>query len=103
MAEAKSSNYFGSFLDAVKATPEVEERSEPAAPMRLLQVLETKGPQSATGLQGELGIDFLAYSKALEAMTDAKLVQIVGEPSHEVVTLTDAGHTLASVNVGLSS
>jgi DNA-binding MarR family transcriptional regulator len=96
MAESSDSNYFGSFLESVNKSSSTE--SDPnAAPLKLLQLLQERGPQRTSELQNALHVDLLAFSKSLDAMTKANLVQISGEPGEEVISLTEQGHTLASL------
>lgn len=92
--EKRSSNYFGSFLDTMVESPD-QERETTASPMKLLEVLEQNGPQSVPALQTTLGLDLITFSKAVENLTEAKLIHVTGPPSDEVVSLTAEGHTLA--------
>jgi DNA-binding transcriptional ArsR family regulator len=94
--KSSSSDYFGSFLETVKQSP-TQATGQGAEPLRMLRVLEESGPVEASKLQSALGLDLLTFSKELESMTDAKLVQVSGEPGQEIVSLTEQGHTLASM------
>ena len=94
MEKKDSSDYFGSFLETVKQSPEPATGTG-TEPMKLLSVLEANGPQEASKLQHALGLDLVTFSKELESMTNAKLVTVSGKPGQEIVSLTSQGHTLA--------
>jgi hypothetical protein len=101
MEEKKSSNYFGSFLDAVLESPDREGEPE-TSPLKLLEMLEENGPQRVSALQTAMQLDLITFSKAVENMEQAKLIQLSGEPSAEIVSLTPEGHTLASMQESFS-
>ncbi len=100
-SSAKSSNYFGTFLETVKGEP-TREKDTATIPLKLLQVLEERGPQPVPALQAELGLDLLTFSKVLGTTVEANLVQLSGEAGNEVVSLTEQGRTLAGLQSSLS-
>ena len=101
MEEAKSSNYFGSFLDAMQDNADRGDSAQ-TSPLKLLEVLEENGPQRVTALQTALHLDLISFSKAVEDMSQARLIELSGEPSAEIVSLTPEGHTLARMQGSFS-
>jgi DNA-binding transcriptional ArsR family regulator len=100
--DAKSSNYFGTFLETVRSgtsgDPENAPPSGDALPMQLIEVVKDNGPFDASSLQVRLGVDLSTFSKTLDAMTDAGLVEVKGEAGHETVSLTGQGEMLAAMH-----
>jgi hypothetical protein len=105
MEEDKSpqrTDYFGTFLETVQSGQSAETRDPSTAladplSMQLVQILED-GPHDTTYLQRRLGVDLLTFSKTLEAMTEARFVDLRGEAGNETVELTDDGAMLATVH-----
>lgn len=100
-SQAKSSNYFGTFLETVKQEP-TQGNDTATVPLKLLQMLAERGPQTVPALQTELGLDLITFSKVLETTVEANLVQLSGEAGSEVVSLTEQGRTLASLQSSLA-
>jgi hypothetical protein len=101
---AKSSDYFGTFLETVQSGRVSEPQtmgnalwSDPL-PMRMVEILKENGPYETGSLQQKLGVDLLTFSKTLQSMTDARFVNLSGEAGHETVALTDEGEMLATVH-----
>lgn len=101
MEQQKSSNYFGTFLETVKEAP-ANEADTTTVPLRLLQVLDQRGPQKVQDLQAELALDLRTFTKVLDTTIEANLVQLSGEPGSEVVQLTEQGRTLAGLQSSLA-
>jgi hypothetical protein len=95
MAEQKTADYFGTYLDALK---QHEERpGEVNDRLRsLLTTLQQSDPRPLWELHKELNLGFAEFSSELDAARASGYVEVEGPSGEERVRLTDAGRELAS-------
>lgn len=92
--EAKQYDYFGTFLESVKGSSRASQVQSGASPLKLLSVLDERGPQPVFALQNQANMTFSDFSHALDAAREAGLVELSGPSGQEIVSLTDAGRKL---------
>jgi predicted transcriptional regulator len=96
MRTRTKTNSFGTFLETVHG------RSSGRQPigdsLKLWPVLVASEPISVPELMRESKMDFSAFAASLEALQEADLVHLVGEPGKEMVELTPYGEQVAKPN-----
>lgn len=100
MAEVAQDNYFGTFLETVQAKEKAPDVG--SAPIAMITTLEDRGSMSVRDLQTAVHLDLLAFSKALETLSEADLVELQGPAGEESVSLTEHGHRLAELQLSMA-
>jgi DNA-binding MarR family transcriptional regulator len=101
MAEAPTSNYFGTFLETVKSKEQEPEAG--SAPIEMITVLQERGPLDVRELQAAVHLDIVSFSKALETLSEAQLIRLEGVAGDEKASLTAHGHRLAELQLPVAS
>lgn len=94
-AESASGDSFGTYLETIQRLEAPEGAA--AEPMRLLQLLAEEGPVTPDHLRATLGMGFSEFAEALDILSVAELVAVVGVPGQEKVKLTPAGARIAAL------
>jgi predicted transcriptional regulator len=93
MATKSKTNGFVTFLETLRST---SARREPVgASLKLWSSLASSEPRAVTDLMHESDMDFVTFAESLQALREAGLVELVGEPGNETVQLTPYGEEVA--------
>lgn len=94
METKPTTNSFGTFLETVHYGS-TDQRAPVKDSLELWSAIVASRPIPVSELMRDSKIDFMTFAEALEALREADLITLTGQPGQETVELTPHGEQVA--------
>ena len=94
METKPKTNSFGTFLETIHYGS-TDRRGPVKDSLTLWSAIVAARPVPVSELMRDSGMDFTTFAEALEALREAELIVLAGQPGQEMVELTSRGEQVA--------